>query len=93
MAISDDKQKRAVFLHNGGPEVDEIFGTLQDDGEDKDYEKAVEKLTTHFSPWVNVTYEVYNFRQAKQKDGETLDCFSAQGESNGGIRHNFSQSC
>ena len=50
MAISDDKQKRAVFLHNGGPEVDEIFGTLQDDGEDKDYEKAVEKLTTHFSP-------------------------------------------
>ena len=31
MAISGDKQKRAVLLHNGGPEVDEIFGTLQDD--------------------------------------------------------------
>ena len=93
ITISDEKQKRALLLHNGGPEVDEIFDTLQDDGEDKDYEKAVEKLTTHFSPRVNVMYEVYTLRQAKQKDGETLDCFSAQGESHGGIRHNFSQSC
>ena len=75
MGISDDTQKRALLLHYGGPEVDEIFDTLQDVGGDKDYKKAVEKLTAHFSPQVNVTYEVYNFRQAKQKDGENLDCF------------------
>ena len=36
MGISDDKQKRALLLHYGGPEVDEIFDTLQDVGEDKD---------------------------------------------------------
>ena len=53
------------MLHYGGPEVDEIFDTVQDVGEDKDYKKAVEKLTAHCSPQVNVTYEVYNFRQAK----------------------------
>lgn len=75
MGISDDTQKRALLLHYGGPEVDEIFDTLQDVGGDKDYKKAVEKLTAHFSPQVNITYEVYNFRQAKQKDGENLDCF------------------
>ena len=75
MGITEDKQKRALLLHYGGPEIDEIFDTLQDVGEDKDYKKAVEKLTAHFSPQVNVTYEVYNFRQAKQKDGETLDSF------------------
>ena len=75
MGITEDKQKRALLLHYGGPEVDEIFDTLQDVGEDKDYKKVVEKLTAHFSPQVNVTYEVYNFRQAKQKDGETLDSF------------------
>ena len=75
MGITDDKQKRALLLHYGGPEVDEIFETLQDVGEAKDYNKAVEKLTAYFSPQVNTTYEVYNFRQAKQKDGETLDSF------------------
>ncbi|XP_068750720.1 uncharacterized protein [Montipora capricornis] len=75
MGITDDKQKRALLLHYGGPEVDEIFETLQDVGEDKDYNKGVEKRTAYFSPQVNTTYEVYNFRQAKQKDGETLDSF------------------
>ena len=41
MRISDEKQIRALFLHYGGTEVDEIFDTLQDVGEDKDYRKAV----------------------------------------------------
>ena len=79
MEVTEDKQKRALLLHYGGPEVDEIFDTLQDVGEDKDYKrlklKVVEKLTARFSPQVNATYEVYNFRQVKQKDGETLDSF------------------
>ena len=75
MGISDDKQERALLLHYGGPEVDEIFDTLQDVGVDKDYKKAVGKQTAHFSLQVKVTYEVSNFQQAKQKDWETLHCF------------------
>ena len=59
MGIEDAKQKRALLLHYSGPEVDEIFDTLEDTGEDKDYKKAVEKLTAHFNPQVNTTYEVY----------------------------------
>ena len=30
MGITEDKQKRALLLHYGGPEIDEIFDTLQD---------------------------------------------------------------
>ena len=75
MGISDDEQKRALLLYYGGPQVDEIFDTLEDVGDEKDYKKAVEQLNAHFSPQVNITYEVYNFRQAKQKEGETLDNF------------------
>ncbi|XP_044166850.1 uncharacterized protein K02A2.6-like [Acropora millepora] len=61
-------RKRALLLHYSGPEVDEIFDTLEDTGEDKDYKKAVEKLTAHFNPQVNTTYEVYNFRKAQQNE-------------------------
>ena len=49
MGISNDKQNRALLLHHGGLEVDEIFDTVQDVGKDKDYKKAVEKLTAHFN--------------------------------------------
>ena len=64
MGIEDEKQKRALLLHYSGPEVDEIFDTLEDTGEDKD-----------FNPQVNTTYEVYNFRKAKQNEGESFDSF------------------
>ena len=65
MGIEEAKQKRALLLHYSGPEVDEIFDTLEGTGEDKDYKTAVEKLTAHFNPQVNTTYEVYNFRKVQ----------------------------
>ncbi|XP_067044329.1 uncharacterized protein [Acropora muricata] len=75
MGIEDEKRKRALLLHYSGPEVDEIFDTLEDTGEDKDYKKAVEKLTAHFNPQVNTTYEVTNFRKAQQNEGKSFDSF------------------
>ena len=78
MGIEDAKQKRALLLHYSGSEVDEIFDTLEDTGEDKDYKKAVEKLTAHFNPQVNTTYEVYNFRKAQQNEGESFDGLTAE---------------
>ena len=75
MGIGDAKRKRALLLHYSGPEVDEIFDTLENTSEDKDYQTAVEKLTAHFNPQVNTTYEVYNFRKAQQSEGESLDSF------------------
>ena len=35
----------------------------------------MEKLTAHFNPQVNTTYEVYNFRKAQQNEGESFDSF------------------
>ena len=58
MDITDEKQKRALLLHHAGPSVDEIFDTLESTGEEKDYKKAIDKLTEHFSPQKNIAYEV-----------------------------------
>ena len=75
MNMTVPKRKRALLLHYAGPEVDEIFDTLPDTGDDNDYATAVEKLNGYFSPQTNIAYEVYNFRQTKQKDGESSGSF------------------
>ena len=72
MNITDATQKRALLLHYAGPDVDNIFETLPDTGEDKDYKKAVECLNVYFVPKVNTIYEEYQFRQAKQCSNESL---------------------
>ena len=69
------RNTKALLLHYSGLEVNEIFDTLEDTGEDKDYKTAVEKLTAHFNPQVNTTYEVYNFRKAQQNEAESLDSY------------------
>ena len=73
--ITVPKRKRALLLHYAGPEVDEIFDTLLNTSDDSDYVTAVEKLNEYFSPQSNIAYEVYSFRQTKQKDGESLDSY------------------
>ena len=75
MNITDKKQQRAMLLHFAGPAVDEIFDTLPNTGEAKDYDKAIEALNAYFIPHVNTAFEEYNFRQAKQNQSETLDAF------------------
>ncbi|CAB4038805.1 Transposon Ty3-I Gag-Pol poly [Paramuricea clavata] len=56
-----------------GPEVEAIFDTLPNTGQDDDFKTACEKLTEYFSPSKSVPFEVYKFRQAKQH--ETLDAY------------------
>ncbi|XP_071504784.1 uncharacterized protein [Diadema antillarum] len=71
--ISSAKRKRALLLHYAGPKVDEIFDTLQNVGDDDDYDKAVDALNKYFQPKSNSMYEVYIFRQGKQEQTESLD--------------------
>ena len=75
MKITIPKRKRALLPHYAGPDVNEIFDTLPNTGEDNDYDTAVAKLQEYFSLQVNTTYEVYNFQLAKQKQGELLDSY------------------
>ena len=46
----------------------------------------MEKLNQYFSPQTNVAFEVFNFRQAKQKPDESLDSYHTR------LRH-LSQMC
>ena len=53
--ITDKKQKRAVLLHLAGAEVQTIFETLNDTGED--YDAALAKLNEYFVPKKNIPFE------------------------------------
>ena len=78
MNITDNKRRKSLMLHYAGPTVDEIFDTLENTEEEDDYKTTVEKLTAYFAPQINIAYEVYNFRQAKQKEEESLDSYNTR---------------
>ena len=73
--ITDPTQKRAVLLSLSGPGVQELFDTLPDTGEDKDFEVAVKKLSDNFAPKQNADFEIYNFRQAIQSPEEHIKAY------------------
>ena len=77
--VTDQKQKRAVLLHLAGPDVQEIFETLPDTGDD--YKTALEKLNEYFKP--------------KKKYSIRAPCFSASLPTarriNGCICHSITQ--
>ena len=49
MNITIPKRKRALLLRYAGPEVDNIFDSLPDNGDANDYDTAVERLIESFS--------------------------------------------
>lgn len=69
------KQKRALLLHMAGSDVQDVFATLPDTGDDDDYNTAVEKLTSYYKPKKNVPFLRHVFRQAVQEESETVDTF------------------
>ena len=71
--VKDDKQKHALLLYQAGQETQEIFDTLTETG--KDYATTIAKLDLYFLPKKNVDYEIFQFRQATQRPGETVDQF------------------
>ena len=72
-AITDSTQKRALLLHCGGEELQEIFDTLKPSDTEPDvYKAATEVLDTHFQPKQNKRYERHLFRTCIQIDSETI---------------------
>ena len=71
--VTDQKQKRAVLLHLAGPDVQEIFETLPNTGDD--YKTALEQLNAYFQPKRNIPFERHVFRQASQQPDESTDVF------------------
>ena len=75
LKVEDDKQRRAL-LYQAGEETQEIFETLTETGDD--YATAKKKLDDYFSPKKNVDYEIFQFHQAVQQKGETVDQFATR---------------
>lgn len=68
--ITDKNRQKALLLHYGGDEVNDIFDTLTitEAGEDESpIDKAIDALSAYFQPKQNVAYEEYQFR-----DSETI---------------------
>jgi len=82
--VANAEQKKALLLHSAGPQVQDLYETLQDPGPPPDhvgddnadaYQKAVRTLNAYFSPRANIPYERHLFRQIKQEESETVDQF------------------
>ena len=73
--VKDATRKKVLLLYSACEEVSSTFETLPDQGEEKDYAKAVTALNDYFPPKVNKAYEIYMCRDATQNYGESLDSY------------------
>ena len=69
------QRRRALLLHLAGTDAQDIFFTLLDTGDAKDYKKAVDALNAYFVPKVDTTYARHCFRQLTQAPGESVRHF------------------
>ena len=65
MDIKDDTRKRAMMLHYARDEVNDIFETLAESGEAKEYKKGKDAITKYF---VNFIKTLAKIRKSVSKD-------------------------
>ena len=73
--VSDDGQKKALFLYAAGMDIQAIYFTLAADAESDTFEATVKVLDYYFVPKANVPFERHLFRQIVQESEETVDQF------------------
>ena len=71
-SATNKQQRRAQLLHFAGPDVQDIFRTLDNTGTVLDYDKAVTALYAYFIPKVNPAYMRHAFRQMTHGQGEIV---------------------
>ena len=76
--ITDSQRKQALLLHCAGSQVQDIFATLPDTGNDQDYQAVLQALDGHFKPLINKFYEHYKFRQLHRQSTESIDRYLAR---------------
>lgn len=76
----DRERKRALMLHYGGEEMQDIFETFTFNAADRAdlFEATVVKFKTHFEPQKNIDYYVFSFREERQRPDEDLATFSTR---------------
>ena len=56
----------------------DIYQTLQNTGDESGYDETKTALTNYFKPQVNQEFEIFQFRQMKQMDSETVDDYATR---------------
>lgn len=76
-----NEKKKSWLLHYAGVKVQSIYYSLPSSSKESkrssryQYRKTVEKLTDHFAPKQNTSYERHVFRKLSQNKNERIDCF------------------
>ena len=73
--ITPGKHQRALLLHYGGEELEDIFDILEHTGLAEQIKPAIDALTEYFTPKKNTVFEAIIFRDAVQEAHETVDQF------------------
>ena len=77
-SANNTQRRRALLLHLTGTDVQDIFYTLSNTGDAKDYKKAVDAFNAYFVPKVDTRYARHCFRQLTQAPGETTRQFATR---------------
>ena len=72
------QRRRALLLHSAGPDVQDIFLTLTDTGERREYDVAVTALNNYFVPKANAALARQVFHGINPAAGETIQQFATR---------------
>lgn len=71
--ITSDARKRATLLNEGGKELTEVVGGLEEPG--NTFEETIKALDAYFRPRINPVYEAHILLSQVQKEDESIDAF------------------
>ena len=54
------------MLYYAGNGVHEVYRSLVEATSDEEFDAAKKRLSDHFEPQINLTYEIFHFRKIKQ---------------------------
>ena len=73
--ITDDKQKLALLLNYIGEEAYDVYKNILTPGTEVTFKSVLQLLDDHLNPCQNLAYEIFQFRQIKQCQDETIHQF------------------
>ena len=73
--ITDDKQKLALPLNYIEEEACDVYKNILTPGTEVTFESVLQLLDDHLNPCQNLAYEIFQFRQIKQCQDETIHQF------------------
>ena len=62
--VNDDERKRAMLLHFGGNDLQDVYGSLEIKG--NTYEESKTAFTNYFEHTTNEAFEIWNFQRTTQ---------------------------